>query len=333
MRKSLFLSILFVALTLLGVKVASPSNIMLSDEVSTPREIYTLVGKWDLSLENKFSRVYKVNVPGCIGIEVPELRDYRGEFFYKKNFNMKELSKDSVYYLYFGNVNYYSQIWLNGQLIGSNEGGYTPFSFDITDKLKNDNELVVKVLLPSDSDQNYPFSEIPHGKQTWYGTAGGILGDVFIVKTSKDHIKNIYITPDIDNSRINVKGEATVVNKDRFILFRIYDPNRQEIGEYKFPLTEKFNKEISIQNLVLWDIDNPKLYKLEAYILNKDKVIDKIVKYFGMRKIEIKNGEILLNDKPIFMMGALDQDFYPDTHYIPPSEDFVKNELILAKQM
>ncbi|MGC8890554.1 MAG: glycoside hydrolase family 2 protein, partial [bacterium] len=333
MHKILFLILLPITLVLLYGEFTLASTIMPSDEINKPRETHFLIGKWDLSLDNKFSRIYKVNVPGCIGIEVPELRDYRGEFYYRKKFDIKEISTNSVYYLYFGSINYYSEIWLNGQLIGSHEGGYTPFSFEITNKLKNNNELIVKVLLPSDNDPNYPFSEIPHGKQTWYGTAGGILGDVYIIKLSKDYIKNIYITPDIDNSQIKVKGEATVVNKDRSILFRIYDPNGQEIGEYKYPLTEKFNKEISILNPTLWDIDNPKLYKLEVSILYKDKLIDKFTKYFGMRKIEVKDREILLNDRPIFIMGTLDQDFYPDTHYIPPSEEFVKNELILAKQM
>ena len=333
MIKKLFIPVLSIILIFLGIKFAFSSNIMLSDEKVKPRELYSLINKWDLSLDNKFSRAYKVNVPGCIGIEVPKLRDYRGEFFYKKNFNIKELSKDSVYYLYFGNVNYYSQVWLNGQSIGSHEGGYTPFSFDITRNLKNNNVLIVKVLLPSDNGPNYPFPEIPHGKQTWYGTAGGILGDVFIIKTSKNHIKNIYITPDIDDSQIKIKGEASVVNKDRTILFRTYDPNGQKVEEDRYSLTEKFEQNISIQNLILWDIDSPKLYKLEVSILDKNKLIDKFSKYFGMRKIEIKDKKIFLDNRPIFIMGTLDQDFYPGTHYIPPSEEFVKNELILAKQM
>ena len=331
--KRLIFSILFASLILL-VRTAFSSTIMPSDELSKPREVYTLTGKWNLSLDNKFTHIYKVDVPGCVGVEVPELRDYRGDFFYKKNFNIKELSKDSIYYLYFGSINYYSQVWLNGQLIGSHEGGYTPFSFDITDKLKANNELIIRVLLPDNNDPNYSFLEIPHGKQSWYGTAGGILGDVYIIKLSKDYIKNVYITPDIDKSQIKIEGEASAINKDRSILFGIYDPNRQEIGKYKYSITEKFNKEISIPNPILWDINNPKLYKLEISILDgKNKTIDKITKYFGMRKIEIENGEILLNNKPLYIMGALDQDFYPDTHYIPPNEEFVKNQILLAKEV
>ncbi|MCX7796490.1 MAG: hypothetical protein N2380_08220 [bacterium] len=333
MYKKIFTVVITCFLLLLGISIAFGANIMLSDDEVEPREVYSLLGKWDLSLDKKFSKIYKVNVPGCIGIEVPQLRDYRGDFYYRKRFNLKEVSEDSVYYLYFGSVNYYSEIWLNGQFIGFHEGGYTPFSFEITDKVKSSNELIVRVLLPTDNDSNYPFGEIPHGKQTWYGTAGGILGNVSLVKLSKDHIKNLYITPDIDNSKINVKGEIKLSNKSRIILFRIYDPTGERLGEFKFSASEKINSYVPISKLILWDIERPSLYKLEALIIEKDKVLDKFIKYFGMRKIEVKDGEILLNNKPIYIMGALDQDFYPDTHYIPPNEEFVKNELMLAKQM
>jgi len=333
MRKDLFTLLLSIILIFLGVEFVYSSIIMLSDDEVKTREVYRLVGEWELSLNNIFSKVYKVNVPGCVGIEVPELRNYRGEFYYRKIFDIKKIDKDSVYYLYFGAVNYYSEVWLNGQFIGSHEGGYTPFSFEITDKLKKNNILIVKVLLPSDEDSDFPFPEIPHGKQTWYGTAGGILGDVNVIRLPEDHIKNIYITPDIDNSKINVKGKLSVTNKDRTLLFRIYNPDGQKIKEVKGSLSEEVNQSIFIEKPILWDVNNPKLYKLEISLLEKDKLVDTFFKYFGIRKIEIKNGEILLNNKPIYIIGALDQDFYPDTHYIPPNEEFVKNQLILAKQM
>ncbi len=334
MSKKMLFILVTIGLLLVGVGIAFCNTIMLSDEEIEPRKVYSLTGKWEVSLDSKFSKVYKVNVPGCIGVEILGLREYRGDFYYRKTFSIKEISKNSTYYLYFGAVNYYSEVWFNGQFIGSHEGGYTPFSFEITDKLqKNNNKLIVKVLLPSDNDLSYPFSEVPHGKQTWYGTAGGILGNVSIIKISKDYIKNLYITPDIDNSKINVKGESKLVSKNRDMLLRVYSPNGEKLSESRFSATEKVNVDIPITKLVFWSIDNPSLYKLETLIIEGNKILDRFIKYYGMRKIEVKNGEILLNNKPIYIIGALDQDFYPNTHYIPPSENFVRSELILANQM
>lgn len=333
MSKRMFFILVTIVFLLVGVGIAFCSTIMLSDDEIEPRAVYSLSGKWEVSLNNKFSKVYKVNVPGCIGIEIPELREYRGNFYYRKIFNMKEISKNSTYYLYFGAINYYSEVWVNGQFVGSHEGGYTPFSFEITDKLKNNNELIIRVLLPSNDDPSYSFLEVLHGKQTWYGTAGGILGNVSIIKISKDYIKNLYITPDINNSKINVKGESKLVSRSRDILLRVYSPNGERLREFRFSATEKINVDVPIPKLVLWDVDSPALYKLEVLIIEGNKILDRFIKYFGMRKIEVKNGEILLNNKPIYIIGALDQDFYPNTHYIPPSENFVRSELILANQM
>jgi beta-galactosidase/beta-glucuronidase len=141
------------------------------------RKIISLNGIWELSLDRRFSplQTYPIEVPNCIGNQIPALREYRGIVWYRKEFDL-EKDRDTRYLLHFGAVNYYAEVWLNDLLIGTHEGGYTPFIFDVTSAIKPKNRLIVKVVIPGDADPNYPFSEIPHGKQEtqWYGMAGGI---------------------------------------------------------------------------------------------------------------------------------------------------------------
>ena len=86
--------------------------------------------------------------------------------------------------LHFGAVDYHATVWLNGQLVGEHEGGYLPFEFDVAPLLQaGENLLVVRVVDASDDRSRYPeypFTEVPHGKQSWYGPIGGIWQSVWL---------------------------------------------------------------------------------------------------------------------------------------------------------
>ncbi len=297
----------------------------------------TLNGIWELSLDKRFNPIqsYSIEVPSCIGNQIPALREYRGIVWYKKEFEVNK-NRESRYLLYFGAVNYYAEVWLNDELIGNHEGGYTPFVFDVTSSIKPKNRLIVKVIIPGDADPNYPFTEIPHGKQEsqWYGMAGGIWQDVNLIETGPSYISKLHITPDVDNSKayLSIVSELNG-ERDYNLYVSLLDPSGKEIDRVETTLQKENRIELNIKNPQLWDTDNPVLYTVKAGITYKNKSLDEITETFGMRKIEAKNEELFLNDKPIYLIGALDQDFYPFTHYNPPNEEFVKDQLILAKEM
>lgn len=301
------------------------------------RKTLSLNGIWELSLDKRFNpnQTYSIEVPSCIGNQIPALREYRGIVWYRKDF---EIDKDrsSRYLLYFGAVNYYTEVWLNDELVGSHEGGYTPFLFDVTQSIKPKNRLIVKVIIPGDADPNYPFGEIPHGKQEaqWYGMAGGIWQDVTLIETGSSYIKKIHITPDIDTSKAYILIESEIEGEEQHDLeISILDPSGKEVDQTVVILEKENYLELNIKNPQLWDIDTPNLYTIKARIVYGNKVLDEVTETFGMRKVEAKGEEILLNGRPVYLIGALDQDFYPFTHYNPPSEDFVRDQLILAKKM
>ena len=301
------------------------------------RKIIDLNGIWELSLDRRFNplQTYPIEVPNCIGNQIPALREYRGIVWYRKEFELDK-DRDARYLLHFGAINYYAEVWLNDVLIGTHEGGYTPFVFDVTPNIKPKNRLIVKVIIPGDADPNYPFSEIPHGKQEaqWYGMAGGIWQEVDLIQTGPSYITRLCITPDIDNGKVYLSTDCEVDKEKEYKLYiSIMDPYGKEINKVSIPLDVINKLEFSIKNPILWDINSPNLYTVKAKIEQKNKLIDEVTETFGMRKIEVKDEKILLNDKPIYLMGALDQDFYPFTHYNPPNEEFVRDELILAKEM
>jgi len=303
------------------------------------RKITSLNGIWEFSLDKRFKipSSYAVSVPSCIGYEIPALRTYRGLLWYRKKFDLSNISSSENLLLHFSAVNYYTEVYLNGVLIGSHEGGYTPFLFNISDFVKSKNDLVVKVLIPGENDPDYPFTEIPHGKQEsyWYGPAAGIWQDVCLISTGKSYITKLFIAPDLGSSRalVTVKNKLDNTNHHYKLELSLKDPSGKNLKTLKAVLNSINEEEFSIENPMLWDTENPNLYTLVANIIHDERIIDSLTETFGMRSIEVREGELLLNQKPLYLMGALDQDFYPKTHYTPPNEEFVRDELILAKEM
>ncbi len=107
----------------------------------------------------------------------------------------------------FGAVDYYAQVWLDGTLLGEHAGGYLPFEFEIVDRLKpgGTSELTLRVTGPTDDPYKYPefsFSEVPHGKQSWYGPLNGIWQSVWLECRSPFHIRGIHLMPDLSSGSV-----------------------------------------------------------------------------------------------------------------------------------
>ena len=299
----------------------------------------SLNGIWELSTDKRFrnDRSYAVSVPSCVGYEIPALRTYRGDLWYKKRFDVSGFTTSQNYLLEFSAVNYYADVYLNGKQVGSHEGGYAPFVFNVSKLLKVNNELVVKVLVPGDSDPMYPFDEIPHGKQEdfWYGLAGGIWQEVTLIRTGIPYIAKLRIHSDSKESKtyfkIGIEGQEK--NLSTHVLLKLHDPHGKSLVNEETRYSAKSKQELFVEKPILWDTLHPNLYSLEVGILSGDTLIDSVTETFGFRTIEVKDGELFLNGKRLFLVGALNQDFYPRTHYMPPSEEFVRDDLYLAKEM
>jgi len=269
-----------------------------------------------------------------------EYVQYCGTAWYEKKFAFGGGTGDGKKaFLRFGAVDFQARVWLNGVYLGEHEGGFTPFEFDATDALRrgDDNRLTVRVYDPQDN------AEIPIGKQgTWYTRISGIWQEVELEIRSELHIVSASVYPDIDSGAADVRLELAGGPKGEFFAeYRVSDHLTPESTvallkeQLEFAGGESLARQrIAIKDAILWSPDLPHLYDLEVTIVDGDGgIVDRLTTTFGMRKIEYADGQLLLNHKPLFVRGALDQAFYPDTIYVAPSDEYIQDEIRKAKAM
>ena len=233
--------------------------------------------------------------------------------------------------IHFGAVDYYSEIRVNGQLAGTHRGGYTPFTVDATEFLK-EGANVISVF----AEDNGHSSLQPTGKQVYYSyyNAGchytrctGIWQTVWMEYVPKNYIKNTKITPDIDNGKIDVvvtfEGDNSAVTEVKaaavFEGQTVSETTAKACGKYA-----EFS--LDIPDAKLWSLEEPNLYDL--VITTAD---DKATAYFGMRSVQINGYAIEINHKPVYQRLVLDQGYFPDGIYTAKSDDDLKHDIELSK--
>ncbi len=307
-------------------------------------QIISLNGEWefvtDPKSELKIESIQNVEwrkafVPLSWQAQFEDLRDYQGVGWYKKTILLEKIDSEKLYILKFDAVDYLSRLYINREFVGENEGGYTPFEYDITKFLKSgENEIILRVLDPLNEEEpteGISYYHIPHGKQTWYVQTSGIWQGVSILIKPEQYIKRVHITPSIDG-KISFEGILGKSETDQQkIEFKIFDPSGNEILINKKTVEVKENifywsGEISAPQL--WSFEQPNLYSAE--IRFGESII---TESFGFRSIEVKSNKLYLNEKPFYLIAALDQDFYPETIYTTPSEEYLRNEMLKAKKL
>ena len=277
-----------------------------------------------------------------------DLRDYMGVAWYRVRFDAPELKDGRRALLRFGAVDYFAEVYVNGRKAGEHEGGYTPFHFDVTDSLKpGANELLVRVTdPPMDERENlarFPsmlYKEIPHGKQNWYVQTGGIWQPVTLEVKPKLYIQKIKVVAKGDGNlavfvfanepfelpSMPEKPGAKAVN----IRTDIYDPSGALVkaGFIGNSGEKHLVAQGRVRDAKLWNPEQPNLYTVKV-TLGEDIVEEK----FGFRSFEARDGKFYLNGEPYYMLAALDQDFYPETIYNAPSEDYLRDQMLKAKRL
>lgn len=302
------------------------------------RETLSLEGLWDFYLEgNEYKG--KIHVPSIIQAEFPELKDYYGSFYYKRTFDIPEDWLKSKILLRFSAVDYYSEIWINGKFVGEHEGGFLPFYFSINEYLKLEgNEILVKVVDPNKDKKvfrDFTQDEIPHGKahDTWYGNISGIWQKVYLEKVETPYVEKVKVFPNVDDKSATIEIFIKDLEKDCKLNLKIIDPLGRDYYKEVEITSEKKIVKFEFPEVILWELEAPNLYNLEVKVYKGNILRDMFQTEFGMRKIEIRDGEIYLNNKPIYIFGALDQDFYAEKIYIPKSPEEIRERLQKAKEM
>jgi len=302
----------------------------------------SLNGSWQFKIDPQYrgeaekwqeqtpTQLMNVNVPHVWQNENDELALYTGDCWYFKHFNTPQKPNPADRSsLIFEAVDYSCMVWLNGALVCRHDGGFLPFDIDVTEHLlEGENRLVLKVTDPLDN------SEIPIGKQgTWYTRVSGIWQSVWLEYHRPVKIKTIRLIPDIENMTLQAELEFTRPLTRTTLQYTVVPhlEGEEKIAEGEAELSGKISKfTISVNGAELWSPDSPILYELHGRL---SEAADDFTEIFGMRHVEQRDGRIYLNGTPLYIRGALEQGFYPETVYIPPSDDFIINEINMAKAM
>lgn len=308
------------------------SEKIIESKTSSPtRRSLSLDGIWQFQYEKESWRDAKVPAPWQSLF--PDLVNTSGSATYKRSFTLPEGWGAEEIAIKFGAVSYFCEVLLNGQSIGTHEGAFLPFEFILPSSLlQTQNEIEVRVIAPSANSSEYsefPFDEIPHGKLSWYGQIGGLWQSVSLEARDPKHIKQVAIIADA-NGVMAIELAFTDLAKDLSATIEVTDADGNIVAETTLNAQPKVSATLSVPNAKLWSPDQPNLYAVSICLGDETDVI---VETIGFRTIETHNGQILLNGEPIYMRGALDQDYYPDTIYTTPSLEFLEDQARKAKHL
>jgi beta-galactosidase/beta-glucuronidase len=233
-------------------------------------------------------------------------------------------------------VDWQAEVYVNGKFLGSHKGGYDAFSFDVTDHLTEgpggENELIVGVIDMTDRNQS-------HGKQNrspgrWsYTSVSGIWQTVWLEPTGETYVSGMELVPDLQEKRLGIRLQIEGDAADR-ITAVAYSGESPVAAGSGVPGRTLF---LEIRNPRCWSPDDPFLYNLTLNLLKDGEPVDAIHSYFAMRSIELgyENGipRPLLNGKFIYQAGTLDQGYWPDGLYTAVTDEALKYDVQLHKDM
>ncbi len=254
--------------------------------------------------------------------------------WYRRTVSIPENWGDRRVILKFGAVDWEATVWVNGKQVGRHESGYLPFELDITDVLtpKEQTTIVVRAYDAQDHGEQLA------GKQIgWYVRTSGIWQTVYLEPRNITHIAQCHITPDIDNASATfaVQIDGDVENTGvtlHWTCDKLSGSVQVSSGETQWTVN------IPPEQLRLWDVDTPNLYDVTLELVTEATVIDRIFTYFGMRKVSIAKAPggdyqyIYLNNRPVYLLGALNQSFNPEGVYTFLTDEAIRQDVERAKE-
>lgn len=304
-----------------------PSSLLAPLSYPRPRlwrdSFFSLDGEWELAISREAPEEYphQIRVPfppeSALSGLAREIK--AGELlFYRKVFSLPDGFHKAKTVLRFTAVDQVAEVCLNGTVLGIHEGGYLPFAFDVTPYLKEENVLTLHV--KDDLDRDYPY-----GKQKrkrggmWYTPFSGIWGSVWLESFPEKGIYGIDVKGDGESVTVTVDAGAPVC-------LTYLDGETEKSVQFEGSVT------LTPTSHRLWSPDDPYLYHFTVKTAE-----DEARSYFALRKMEAReiNGKsrILLNGKPVFLHGVLDQGYFADGISTPLSAEEYEKDILRMKSL
>ncbi|MBN2329784.1 MAG: beta-galactosidase [Candidatus Omnitrophica bacterium] len=254
--------------------------------------------------------------------------------WYRRSFTVPQDWSAERIRLHIGACDWITRVWINGELIGRHQGGNAAFSFDITKALKPGNNIIIIHAFDDSAGGLQPLGkqsirEESHG--IFYTRTTGIWQTVWLEGVGSSFIRDIKITPDPDHSRIILQAEVDGPSRG-LTLHASAGADGKVVGAAETDASWRNNYfVVDLAQKNLWSLDHPFLYDLNLSLKKGNEVVDELNSYFGLRKVTIEGGAILLNDQPVFQRLVLDQGFNPDGIWTSPTDEFLRGDIALSK--
>ena len=308
-----------------------------------------LNGEWDFEIDysctgqereffNRDTLDSKIIVPFCPESKLSGIcnTDFMPCVWYRRNIEIPNQFKDKEVILHFGAVDYHAIVYVNGTQVIEHKGGYTPFSVNITDRLKDKDNYITLCAYDDLRSNNQP-----SGKQSpkyesygcYYTRTTGIWQTVWLEFANCARVDSIKITTDIETPSVTVGIKATSDAVGKTVSLETFWDNTltgaaniilgSTYTEVTIPLSEKH----------LWEIGKGGLYDLKITISDSDKIYDTVSSYFGLRSVYLDKKAFMINGKSVFGCWVLDQGYYPDGIYTAPTDNALKADIEYSMQL
>ena len=296
----------------------------------------------------------RIIVPFCYQAELSGIGEtaFHDVVWYARTFEHAASNPDERLLLHFGAVDYRATVWVNGVHVASHEGGHTPFSADVTQALgRTENVVVVRAEDPSRD------TTIPRGKQYWreesegifYTRTTGIWQSVWLEPVNETRIDSLRLTPDVDESALDVEAHIREGEPGATLRLVVSFGGRSVVDDLVTVTSPETRRRVPLvrageapdtphlsrwPSAHLWSPDEPNLYDLRLELLDgSGEVLDAVESYFGMRKMEAKDGKVFLNDRPYYQRLVLDQGYFPGGVLTAPTDEDLRGDIEFAKEM
>lgn len=309
-----------------------------------------LNGLWDYSIqpleEEDFTPQGKILVPFCAESSLSGVGQKVGDdrhLWYERTFSVPKSWKGKRVMLNFGAVDWRTDVWVNGIKVGDHEGGYTPFSFDITDALKKSGRQSLRVRVYDATDNSLQASgkQVNYPSGIWYTAVTGIWQTVWLEAVPETRVLSYYTTAEPANRLIRVHVDACGLQDGDVVKVSLLEGgigyNPEKPSTTVIDSRDGLNVALVDENIRKWNPENPYLYGLSISIVRNGKVVDSVDGYAAARRISAKRDRdgylrMALNGECLFQYGPLDQGWWPDGLYTAPTDEALRFDIVKTKE-
>jgi beta-galactosidase/beta-glucuronidase len=305
-----------------------------------------LNGLWDYGIRKRYEEQPQrwdgqIRVPfpveSCLS-GVKKRVDEEQVIWYRRKFSVPAAWQGCHVLLHVEASDWETKVWVNGRFVGVHQGGYDPFSFDITGQLtgRGEQEVVMAVWDPTDQGTQPRGKQVSHPRGIWYTPTSGIWQTVWLEPVPEHYLTSYRVYPDPGKGEVRIMTSLARPVADAKVAVTVCYDGKEIVSGTGRP------KEVTLtlpqEAIHLWTPEHPGLYDLQITLLQEGKTTDRISGYFGMRSVSLDKDNkgrmrMMLNGAFLFQNGPLDQGFWPDGIYTPPTEEAMRYDLEMIKEM